>query len=548
MNGVIYCRVSSKEQIQGTSLESQEAACREYARSKDIQVLRAFIEQGESAKFADRTQLLELIDFCRGNKGSVQVLLVWKVDRFARNVADHFSVKATLAKYGVRIMSVTEPIDTNPEGKLMETILAGFAQFDNDIRAMRTVQGMRRKLQEGIFPWGPPLGYKSSVANHEKKTLPDLPDPTVFELLQKAWKEFATGAYTQSEMGRLMQTWGLASAHGRAFSPQSLYQLFTNPYYAGILNDPWTGEEHEGKHVAMITREEFGRVQRAIAGRNRSIAHQKDHPELPMRGVVRCDSCLHYLTGGISRGRSRGYAYYNCRFKPCPKYGKSYPISQAHDEFAGFLDRVAPKREVLERLGDIIVAQSEHRQSESEVTNRRRRERGSGLDRELDELIRMRAQGLITDEEFLRQKKTIVDQRAAFESTNRRIVNAQHIRKHLSEIIDPLTNLRATWNSLKPLPRRRFDRLLLPAGFVNGKIRTAQLGLLFSTTVASGSEDSSVVPLAGEDSNPIITEIQECWNILNSIEEPERVPKRRFENSHRNRLRWSNSNQQSSAA
>src|ERR1035438_3964078 len=85
MNAVIYCRVSSKEQIAGTSLESQEAACRDYAKSKNINVLSVFVEQGESAKFADRTQLVELIDFCRRKKGDVQVLIVWKVDRFARN-------------------------------------------------------------------------------------------------------------------------------------------------------------------------------------------------------------------------------------------------------------------------------------------------------------------------------------------------------------------------------------------------------------------------------------------------------------------------------
>src|SRR5574341_1591846 len=103
MNGVIYCRVSSEEQVKGTSLESQELACREYAQSKNIKILRVFIERGESAKFAERTQLLELIDYCRQNKDTIQVLLVWKIDRFARNVTDHFSVKATLAKYGVRI-------------------------------------------------------------------------------------------------------------------------------------------------------------------------------------------------------------------------------------------------------------------------------------------------------------------------------------------------------------------------------------------------------------------------------------------------------------
>src|ERR1700733_1299900 len=116
MKGIIYCRVSSKEQIEGTSLESQQAACLEYAKSKNIEILKVFVEQGESAKFADRTQLLELIDFCRKNKNSIGALIVWKIDRFARNVADHFNMKATLGKYGVRIVSVTEPIDTNPEG------------------------------------------------------------------------------------------------------------------------------------------------------------------------------------------------------------------------------------------------------------------------------------------------------------------------------------------------------------------------------------------------------------------------------------------------
>src|SRR2546430_16785113 len=112
MNGIIYCRVSSDEQVKGTSLDSQKEACQEYAAARKIKILKTFIEEGESAKFADRTQLLELIDFCHRNKGKLDVLIVWKVDRFARNVGDHFNIKATLLKYGVRIAVVTEPIDT----------------------------------------------------------------------------------------------------------------------------------------------------------------------------------------------------------------------------------------------------------------------------------------------------------------------------------------------------------------------------------------------------------------------------------------------------
>ncbi|MGC1685617.1 MAG: recombinase family protein, partial [Candidatus Acidiferrales bacterium] len=351
MNGVIYCRVSSKEQIEGTSLDSQEVACREYARSHNIKVLKIFVERGESAKFADRTQLIELIDFCRQNKGTVQVLLVWKVDRFARNVGDHFNIKATLMKYGVRVVSVTEPIDPNPEGNLMETILAGFAQFDNDVRATRTLQGMKRKLQEGIFPWKPPLGYKSSTTNGEKKTQPDQPDQPGFGLLQKTWKEFATGAYTKVEMRRLMETWGIQTRSGKPISDQSLDNFFRNTYYAGVLVDPWSGEEFQGQHVPMVTRKDFALVQQIIAKRNNSAPHQKERAEFPLRGLVRCHQCRRYLTASFSRGRSGRYPYYHCK---CA-HRKSYPTEMLHNEFKRFLDEIAPKTELVDKLGEAVL-------------------------------------------------------------------------------------------------------------------------------------------------------------------------------------------------
>src|SRR5438876_3506754 len=412
MNGVIYCRVSSKEQIEGTSLESQELACREYARSHNIKVLKIFIERGESAKFADRTQLVELIDFCRQNKGAVQVLLVWKVDRFARNVGDHFNIKATLLKYGVRVVSVTEPIDSNPEGKLMETILAGFAQFDNDIRATRTVQGMRRKLQEGIFPWKPPLGYRSSTRNDEKKNEPDLPDQPLFGLLQKTWKEFATGAYTKAETRRLMETWGVETKNGKSISNQSLDNLFRNKYYAGVLVDPWSREEYEGRHVPMVSRQDFARVQQIISKRNRSVPRQKETPEFPLRGLVRCQQCLRYFTGGFSRGRSRRYPYYNCgKCKP----RTSYAVQDLHDEFSAFLDGIAAKPELMGKLSELVIQAAERRGASTKARKARQEAEVKRLNSQVKELIRMRSQNLITDHEFLAQKSVLSERQMALE-------------------------------------------------------------------------------------------------------------------------------------
>src|SRR5262249_38520436 len=162
--------------------------------------------------------------------------IVWKIDRFARNVEDHYTIKAALKKLGVRILSVTEPIQADPNGKLMETILAGFAQFDNDIRALRTVQGMQQRLREGIWPWNPPLGYVSPKIG--RKTKPDKPDPCSFEPIRKAWEMFATGAYMKADILRLLRSWGVNPSRGRLLSAQTLDHIFGNPFYAGTLRDP----------------------------------------------------------------------------------------------------------------------------------------------------------------------------------------------------------------------------------------------------------------------------------------------------------------------
>ena len=63
-NAVIYCRVSTTEQVEGTSLGYQEKVCKEYAEKKGYHVLKVFIEEGESAKTADRTQLNSMLAYC----------------------------------------------------------------------------------------------------------------------------------------------------------------------------------------------------------------------------------------------------------------------------------------------------------------------------------------------------------------------------------------------------------------------------------------------------------------------------------------------------
>ena len=521
-HGIAYCRVSSKEQIEGTSLESQELACREFARNKGIAIQRVFTGRGESAKFADRPELLEVLDYCRKHKGEVDALLVWKLDRLARNVTDHFNIKATLLKYGVQVISVTEPIDSNPEGKLLETILAGFAQFDNDVRAMRTVQGMRKKLQDGLFPWNPPLGYRI-VTKGEKKTVPDEPTEPLFGLLQKAWKTFATSAYTKAEMLRLMANWGIVTRKDEPLTAQSLDNFFRNPYYAGILIDPWSKEEYEGKHRPMVTREEFARVQQIIGAQSRSTPHYRERLEFPLRGSVRCPGCQRYMTSSFSRGHGGRYGYYQCANRKCNSR-RSHPAGAIHEEFRTLLTTIEPKQELMAALGRLIVEKGHERRTALQKNKLRLRDQATRVSMQIKELIRMRAQGLITDHEFLAEKDQLGRKRATIEiAGGQDSPSLQQVEANLDRIVAPLSNLAATWENLPLAQKRRFQQSVLPVGFVAGEIGTAELGLLFRAFRQFREENSHRGSLTGENWNRLLQEIKAFADLFDHSEDEETV-------------------------
>lgn len=146
VGAVIYIRVSTKEQTENLSLPTQLRACEEYCRREGFEVIERFREEGESAKSADRTELQKLLTFCRTNKGRVHFVVVSNLTRFARDKYDHFALRSFLKSLGMSLRSATEPIDDTSTGKLMEGVLAAFAQFDNDCRSDRTRAGMKAAL------------------------------------------------------------------------------------------------------------------------------------------------------------------------------------------------------------------------------------------------------------------------------------------------------------------------------------------------------------------------------------------------------------------
>lgn len=302
MDAVIYIRVSSDEQVSGTSLATQEADCRAYCQRQGLDPVRVFADRGESAKTSDRPQFLALVDYVA--KYRPASVIVWKFDRWARNAQDHAIYSAAIAKHGARLVSATEPTEDNPAGRMLETILSAVAQFDNEVRADRSTRAMRAIAMRGGWCSLPPFGYRTTRADGLPILAPDLDRaPVVTEL----FRALATGRRT------VAQTITAAREHGIA--PNACRKMLRSGVYAGFIRNQLTGgQEIAAAFPGIIDRQTFDAVQEVLDGRRHAYPIRLAvRADFPLRGLLHCAECGGTLTAANARGRSRHYAYYACR-------------------------------------------------------------------------------------------------------------------------------------------------------------------------------------------------------------------------------------------
>jgi DNA invertase Pin-like site-specific DNA recombinase len=518
--GIVYVRVSSIDQTQGTSLDNQERACLEYAANNGIEVVRTFIEKGESATAANRTEFLKALEFCRQNRGELNFFIVWKIDRFARNTTDHFSVRAKLTQYGITLQSVTEPITQDHIGKLMETFLAGYAEFENEVRKQRCTGGMQGRLREGIWCWWPPIGYvHSKRIKDRRKTMPDIPDEERFYLIQKGLRLYKAGNHGITTLTTESNKWGLTTRTGKPMSKQLWSQILSDKFYAGILIDPWTGEEHHGLHKPMITREEYDQIRAVKKGKSshatgRRLAH---NPDFPLRRFIRCE-CGQPYTASWSNGRKRKYASYHCHNQQCVHCGHSVPKDVLENEFHQFLQRVSPSPEFLEYFKQIVVDNYQERcMTEKQEKEHYQRERAK-LESRRKDLLEMRISKEISKEEY-RDLKDIVDKQIArLPSSKMETEGIIDLGAALSRSVELMGDLGGQWRAMSYPTKQRLQKVVLPQGMTyrktNGAIGTAILSPIFRLNDEFQGNASGLVAGVRRDWNQIIKDIRDIYELV----------------------------------
>lgn len=356
MKAVAYIRVSTEEQTHGTSLDSQKAACIEYAAQNGIELSlnNIFREEGVSAKIIDRPELARMLDFCVKHKGQITHCIIWKVDRLARKSEYHHIIKAQLAKCGIKLVSVTEPIGDDPMGNLMDALLAAFAQFDNEIRTARTTGGMRARLEQGGWPHAAPYGYRRSRTPSGIVSIE--PNDDAFKL-KKLLEEYSTGAYTVQQARELAYRLGIRAKGNKLRSWQIIKDCLVNPLYAGFVTSRYlNGELKKGLHKPIISEATFYRNKAILEGRVTKHSRQAEEA-WPLRGGFLKHTCGKAMTGSAPRGRggpSPRYACPECKGR-IMKISVSKSKDIVHRDFLRLLEKVRPDEAVQKLFKHIVL-------------------------------------------------------------------------------------------------------------------------------------------------------------------------------------------------
>ncbi len=303
MTGVIYARYSSDNQRE-ESIEGQLRECKAFAEKNDIQIVGTYIDRALSAKTDNRPEFQRMI---KESSGSLfDVIIVWKLDRFARNRYDSAHYKSILRKNGVKVVSATELISDSAEGILLESMLEGMAEYYSAELSEKVVRGLTENALKCKYNGGTlPIGY--TIDSDQYFQIDPITAPAVLD----AFKHYAEGASMQ-EITDEMNIKGIRTKRGGKISINSITRMLHNRKYIGEFR--YRDIVQPNGIPAIIPNELFDRVQERMAVNKKAPAKHKAEDEYLLTTKLFCGKCQCLMVGesGTSHIKNKVHRYYKC--------------------------------------------------------------------------------------------------------------------------------------------------------------------------------------------------------------------------------------------
>lgn len=323
----IYTRVSTDDQAQGeySSLKAQKDICEHYIsihREEGWISALYFEDPGFSGSNMERPGIKALMEEIRA--GTVDMIVVYKLDRISRSLKEFYDFWATLQRHNVNFASATQQIDTGtPHGMLFLNMLLSFAEFEREQTRERTLAKLTERAKHGKWNGGwVPTGYK-----YDKATQKLVPNPEEHELVKEIFNQSvrlrnptAVAKY-MNKLGHrtrkriLVRKDGTTRTVGeKRFIGYRIYDLVSNPLYKGMICHH--DKEYPAEHPGLVSKELWQTANDALVPKSESRRiYQRDKHVHLLKGLLKCGHCGLSLTphpAGKKDQYGNPYLYYTC--------------------------------------------------------------------------------------------------------------------------------------------------------------------------------------------------------------------------------------------
>lgn len=302
---VIYARYSSHSQSE-QSIEGQLRVNHEYAEREGILIVGEYIDRAISGRSADtRPEFQRMI--ADAKKHQFDYIIVYKLDRFARNRYDSAIYKHKLKESGVKLISATENISDNPEGIILEAVLEASAEYYSRELSQKVKRGLRESALKGTSTGGtPPIGYKvvdKRIVIDEEKA----------PIIRYAFEEYAKGKSKKEIMKELSEK-GVRKRNGKPLTLDSFQHALKNKKYIGIST--YDGIDYENTYPVLIEPSVFEKVQERLIKVAHAPAMGKAKQKYLLQGKAFCGMCGTRMVGDCGTSKTgETYHYYSCGSK-----------------------------------------------------------------------------------------------------------------------------------------------------------------------------------------------------------------------------------------
>ena len=314
--GVIWARVSSREQEDGYSLDAQIENSKKYAERIGIEIIKTF-EVTESSTHGDRKQFHDMINWVKRQKQSIAIICD-KIDRLQRRVSE-VPILEELRKEGKIELHFSRENrvikkDTNGSDLACYRMIVVMAENYTDCIADNVKRSFNQMRKEGKWAHKAPVGYKN--VKDSKGNSDIIVDPDRGFLITALFKEYASGIYTLEQITKKAREIGFTMPKCKKLYKQTIRNILTNRFYAGEMYGK--GDYYAHQYKTLIDWKTFNRCQEILEGR---INHKEQKHEHLFKGIMKCQKCGAMISPYISihPAKKKGGEKIAYKYLFCPK-------------------------------------------------------------------------------------------------------------------------------------------------------------------------------------------------------------------------------------